>query len=308
MPLFLQHMTEIAKGTNYFDTASIALKVNRINRSLDISHKFDLTEIEHQHDFVEIVCIINGNGIQVVEEQEYKVTAGDVFVLQGQQKHYFKDAQNIEIVNIIYDENQISNLVNEEIKSLDAYRALFLLEPQYRAAQFFQNKLHLNRKELAKIELLLNAMIYEQKNKFEGYQLILKNRLQELMIILSRHYSEIDGSKAQSLVQISKVINYLDHHSAEKLYLDDLALMANMSKRNFQRVFKKSVGMTPNDYLLNVRLQKARMYLRESQLSMAQIAYDTGFSDRNYFIKCFKKANGVSPMKFRNRFDSNTFS
>lgn len=304
MPIFSHDMIELAIGSNYFEEDSIPLKVNKVNRSLDISHAHDLTEIEHNHDFVEIVCIINGHGIQVVEKQEYKVSAGDIFVLQDKQKHFFKDASNIEIVNIIYDSNKIEGLISEEIKQLHGYNALFYLEPKYRAIQHFKNKLHLTRKELAKLELLINAMIFEQKYKYDGFELILKNRLQELIIVLARHYSQIDQGKAQSLVRISKVLHYLENNSTEKIYLGELADMAHMSKRNFQRVFQKSVGMTPIDFLLNIRLQNARQLLRESNLSIAQIAYDTGFSDRNYFIKCFKKSYGVSPMKYRNRFSA----
>lgn len=291
-----------AVGKNYFQEGSIPIKVNRINRSLHISHEYDLTEIPHYHDFIEVVCVINGQGTQVIENRSYKVSAGDVFVLQGNQQHYFQKAEEVEIINVIYNEKEINGLVDSTIKALVGYGALFVLEPTYRSNSHFSNKLRLKRTELAKLELLINAMLFEQENKQEGYELILQNRLQEFIIILSRHYSEINENKAQSLVRLSQVVSFMEHHSAEKLSLKGLAEQANMSQRNFLRVFKRTFAMTPMNYLNSIRLQLARQLLRETTNAVSHIAYDVGFADSNYFIKCFKKTNGVSPLKYRNRF------
>jgi transcriptional regulator GlxA family with amidase domain len=75
-----------------------------------------------------------------------------------------------------------------------------------------------------------------------------------------------------------------------------------MSKRNFQRIFKRAIGMSPINYLIQVRLQKARKLLRESGYDMNDVAVMCGFSDSNYFIKCFKEAYHTTPLKFRQKF------
>ncbi|HCC28983.1 MAG TPA: AraC family transcriptional regulator, partial [Marinilabiliales bacterium] len=187
-------------------------------------------------------------------------------------------------------------------RKLEGYKALFILESQFRARHYFKNKLHLVRSDMAKLEIILNSMILELDHQFEGYQLILKNRLEELIILLSRYYSRLDATEAQSLVRIGKVIDYLEENFAEKIYLDDLSEMAFMSARNFQRIFKKAVGSTPSNYLMQIRLQRARKLLRETGLPVSEIADETGFGDGNYFIKCFKTANELTPNKFRLRY------
>lgn len=297
-------MTVKALGIHYFEEAGPPLSVCKVDRKASISHDFDLTEIEHFHDFTELVFILKGKGTQVIEEQEYPVSAGDVFVLQGNQKHYFKDASGIQIINVMFDMGAKSHLISNEVKKLEGYNALFILEPHYRAKHHFKNKLHLKRSEMAKLELMINAMIYEQGHKDEGYQLILTNRLQELLVLLSRHYSRLEATEAKSLVRIGKVIDYLEANYAKKIYLDHLAEMCFMSTRNFQRIFKKAVGSSPSSYLMDIRLQKARQLLRETDQSISSVALDTGFGDGNYFIKCFKKANGVTPVKYRMRFNA----
>jgi transcriptional regulator GlxA family with amidase domain len=62
------------------------------------------------------------------------------------------------------------------------------------------------------------------------------------------------------------------------------------------------VGSSPSNYLMQIRLQKSRKLLRETDLSVSEIANDTGFGDGNYFIKCFKKENSITPVKFRMRY------
>lgn len=295
-------MTVKALGVNYFEDGSFPINVCRVDRHENITHDFDLTESEHFHDFTEIVFILKGQGTQVIEEQEYPVSAGDVFVLQGNQKHYFKNVGGVEIVNLMYDEKRYKGLISGAVKKLDGYNALFILESQYRAWHHFKNKLHLDRANMAMLEMILNVMIFENEKKLEGYHLILANRLEELIILLSRFYSRLEATEARALVRIGKVIDFMESNYHDKIYLEQLSEMSHMSTRNFQRIFRKAVGSSPSDYLLQIRLQKARKLLRESELPVSEIALVCGFNDGNYFIKCFKKANDITPVKFRMRY------
>lgn len=294
------HTSTKALGSDYFDINSYPIHICKVERMQNITHPADLTEIEHCHDFTEIVLIIRGQGVQVIDNNEYLVSAGDVFVLQGNQRHYFKDASNLEIVNIMYDSKRVE--VTPSIKQMEGYNALFILEPKYRVLHHFKNRLHLDRSDMAKIEYVVNTMILEQKNKLDGYKIIISNKMEELFVLLSRYYSHLEATEAQALVRIGKVIDYLEKNYNANIYLDSLAEMSNMSTRNFQRIFKKAVGSSPSAYLIQIRLQKARKLLREGNMSIADIAAEIGFSDANYFIKCFKKETGTTPVKFRMRY------
>jgi AraC-like DNA-binding protein/mannose-6-phosphate isomerase-like protein (cupin superfamily) len=300
--LFADKMTEKALAQNYFKNDDCPIHLNRINRKQNLSHEFDLTETEHFHDFVEVVFIINGQGTQVLEDHEYLVSAGDIFVLQGNQRHYFKDAGSVEIINLMFDGNRIDDLIHEKVRLLDGFKALFILEPQYRSNHHFKNMLRLTRQELSTVEVILNTMFIEQEQKNEAYDIVLVNRLEELIIFLSRHYSNIKTTKAKALIRIGKVIDHIENNFHNNIYIGDLADMAFMSKRNFMRIFKGAVGLSPINYLRQVRLQEARNLLRESQYQIGDISMMCGFTDSNYFIKCFRESYGVTPNKFRARF------
>jgi AraC-like DNA-binding protein/mannose-6-phosphate isomerase-like protein (cupin superfamily) len=292
-----------ALGLHYFDDEEFPINICRIERKENITHAFDLTEIEHYHDFNELVFIIKGKGIQVIEQNEYMVSAGDVFVLQGNQKHFFKDPSGIELVNVMFAPNKRQNIISDSVRKLEGYNALFILESQYRALHHFQNKLHLDRSDMAKMEFILNSMMLELEHKLEGYKTLLGNKLEELIILLSRHYSSLEATEAKALVRIGKVIDYLENNFTDKIYLDKLAEMAFMSTRNFQRIFQKAVGSSPSNYIMQIRLQKARKMLRNTESPITDIAIDSGFGDSNYFIKCFKKEIGITPVKFRMRYN-----
>ncbi len=295
-------MTIKALGEHYFKDPTFPLHIVRVNRNAEITHEYDLTEIEHTHDFIELAFIVKGKGVQVIEEQEYEVSAGDIFVLQGNQKHFFKNASELEIINVMFSTKHKKGFISKEITQLEGFRALFLLESRYRAEHHFKNRLHLDRRRLSDLEYALNIMMREQERERDGYRILLKNKLQEIIVLLSRYYSSLDAIEAQSLIRISKVLDYLENTYQNKLYLDTLSDIACMSTRNFQRVFRKAVGVSPTQYIMQIRLKEAKKLLLNTNQSIADIAVATGFNDANYFIKCFKTYHNTTPLKFRSQY------
>ncbi len=85
----------------------------------------------------------------------------------------------------------------------------------------------------------------------------------------------------------------------EHLDLDALTSMLMMSQRNFNRRFKAATGTTPIQYLHEQRLTEAKDLLRNSNLSIGEIAYRVGFSDLSYFTRQFRKRSGVTPSQWR---------
>ena len=72
-----------------------------------------------------------------------------------------------------------------------------------------------------------------------------------------------------------------------------------MSASYFSKLFKKGTGFSPYDYLLTVRLDRAKELLRQTDDSIENVAFKTGFNSESNFIYFFKKETGVSPLKFR---------
>ncbi|MBV8826894.1 MAG: helix-turn-helix domain-containing protein [Bradyrhizobiaceae bacterium] len=98
---------------------------------------------------------------------------------------------------------------------------------------------------------------------------------------------------------LRRVREYIDGRLTESISLDALAAVAELSRCHFARAFKQSVGTSPHAYVMQRRLDRAERLLAETDLSLCQVALDSGFSDQSHFSSCFRKSFGESPRSFR---------
>ncbi len=91
------------------------------------------------------------------------------------------------------------------------------------------------------------------------------------------------------------VLNYIKANLNEKLSINSLSDKACMSKATFYRLFKRELGISPNDFILAEKINKAKVLLSQPGAKIASIGYELGFSDANYFIRTFKKIMGTTP-------------
>jgi AraC-like DNA-binding protein len=290
----------IAGGIHYFEPAGFPLAVRRVSTDPKHtpSHPHDLTEVNHYHDFCELVIVTRGTAMHRLEESSFPVTAGDVFLLQGRQSHYFHDRKALELINIMYDPGQIG-LPEAELRKLPGYCAMFMLEPSYRRRHRFASRLHLQRIPLARAEQLADEMEKECTEKSAGYEAALRAKLIELIVYLARAYNFSEATEARALLRVGHVIGALENDFSRNWKLDDLIKIARMSRSNLMRVFREATGIAPIEYLLRLRIQKAMKLLRSTHLSVTEIALQTGFNDSNYFTRQFRKAAGCPPAKYR---------
>lgn len=96
-----------------------------------------------------------------------------------------------------------------------------------------------------------------------------------------------------------EIISYINEHFAEDISVDQLAQIAGLSQFHFIRIFKKETGFTPYEYIINTRLNTAKYLLKNSQLPIKNICYNTGFSCESVFCTAFKKNLGITPAKYR---------
>lgn len=96
-----------------------------------------------------------------------------------------------------------------------------------------------------------------------------------------------------------KIKQYIDEHYMENLKLEDLASVFYLSSNYFGTLFKKLFGESFSTYLINVRLEKAKILLQDPQYSITQIAYAVGYHDKRYFTGLFKSTVGITPKEYR---------
>jgi len=94
----------------------------------------------------------------------------------------------------------------------------------------------------------------------------------------------------------------MEHNLGMSLSTQELAEMCGLSSTSFNRHFRKLLRSTPRDYLLALRVEAARRLLVTTDISLAAIATDCGFTDQSHFTKRFQKVTGITPHHYRERF------
>ena len=92
---------------------------------------------------------------------------------------------------------------------------------------------------------------------------------------------------------------FMKDHYRENLTLENIAASAFLSSGYASRIFKKQMNISIMDYLLQLRMDEAKKMLRETTLSIDEIASKTGYADSSYFTKVFRKAMGMTPSRYR---------
>lgn len=126
--------------------------------------------------------------------------------------------------------------------------------------------------------------------------------LKELLIRLmqTQARSMVERNIVKNKSRIGFVVDYIKRNLHQKLSIETIAKLAYVSKSNFFKMFKDELGTSPNDFILQERISKAKELLA-TQNSIKETAYQTGFSDTNYFTRVFKQLEGVTPKSYQNR-------
>lgn len=115
---------------------------------------------------------------------------------------------------------------------------------------------------------------------------------------INRYIMEHVTVKKNFVVQATQIVEkkvFLENYNLE-MFASDLF----MSKSNLNRKIKVSTGLTPVEFIRKVRFDYAFRLLKETDLSIKEVAYSSGFNDPKYFTRCFKKTYGISPKDYKN--------
>lgn len=126
--------------------------------------------------------------------------------------------------------------------------------------------------------------------------------LKELLIRLMQTQARgmVEKNIVKNKSRIGFVVDYIKRNLHQKLSIDSIAKLAYVSKSNFFKMFKDELGTSPNDFILQERITRAKELLA-CQTSIKETAFQTGFSDTNYFTRVFKQLEGVTPKSYQDR-------
>ncbi len=271
-----------------------------IEVSMDRQGRFYNMPNAHVHPVYEIYYLVSGSRKFFIESDIYNISKGDLVFIDKNAMHrttYSSDKLN-ERAYVLFDDKHIKRFIDEYGREE--------LEQCLRHRIF---SIPIQRREY--VEGLISQLYTERRHTDEFSQGLMENCLYDLMVFLVRYKRSFFDSKNRDISELSadvlspgdeniqRAARYIVENYRRDVGLTEVAEYVNMSSTYFSKKFKEVTGFGFKEYLLNLRIKRASELLLETNLSVTEIAYESGFNDSNYFGDVFKKSKGISPLGYR---------
>ncbi len=194
-------------------------------------------------------------------------------------------------------------LAIDQTKIIDTLHFLNERYPKEGNDQFwhlnYQNYFFYNNVELA---TTINKLIKEFMSTSITKDILADLTLQELLIrIIQTQTAKAinDGVFTDPKNPITPVIEFIRLNLKENINMKNLSEKASMSSASFYRLFKRELGMSPIEFIIGEKIRCAKQLLKNPSIQINEVCYLSGFEDSNYFIRLFKKYEGITPKQYQ---------
>ena len=266
------------------DIKNLSFQLESITKS---KYDSDWHSTLHTHPFTELFYVVDGKGEFNIQSQRFPVKPNDFVIINPQVEHTELSSPDEPLEYIVLGIRGLS------------FSNLTPVSEGGHPFSFFNL-----RDEQKDILRYLNAMVQEATSQQMSYELVCHNLLEILLIKILRHqHFDLEvGKQSKATKDISFIKHYLETYYHESIQLEDLASMTHLSRFYISHSFKKEIGMSPMEYLIDIRIKESKILLRTTNYSISQVADIVGFTTPTYFSKQFRKSTGISPTDYREQF------
>jgi len=234
-------------------------------------------------DEFQLIYITEGEGIFETKHKTYQIKAGNIILLFPNEWHRYRPLHETGWTeNYIGFSGEIAKNSMSFFKKNDPVQYIGFNES---IVNSFKSISQLAQEETSGFQQVIS-----------GHILFILGKMRQIILNKSFANTPIEKTINQSRI-------YMRDHLSEHINLEELADMLNISYSQFRGSFKKYTGISPGQYLLQLKLQKAKNLLVNSTQNIKEISFNSGFESPFYFSKVFKKHIGISPSDFREKFN-----
>jgi AraC-like DNA-binding protein/quercetin dioxygenase-like cupin family protein len=273
-----------------YENPLLSLKIWRSVRSDRSSYHW------HYHPECELLLVQQGRLDIDVDGETFEMAAGDVVILGSSQLH--NDRCLGELLDYIvlqfdlqsfFDQSTIPYLqyFNETKVPLSAMNYIFRENPLARA-------------EAADC---IRQILEEAQRKEAGYELAVNMLVKRLLLILIRSDTRglLAGQDRIERTRLKPVLDYVEARIDDRLSIDEVCGLANMSYYYFVKFFKKVMGMSFTEYVNFRKIKRAERLLLTLDISVSEVGERIGMSNMAHFYKTFRRFSGCSPKEFQRK-------
>ena len=219
--------------------------------------------------------VLSGKGVFCREQQRKKLAAGDLFLIRPEELTYYEADKETPWYYIWI--------------GFDGAGCRSLLEQSLFGSR--QDVVHLPEAEA------LFLQIQNEFNHQTGSELFLCAKIYELLALLQPK----QGPEKRTDEYVQRAVDYMKGNYASQIRVDQLAHIIGIDRHYLSRIFKQKMGVSPKHYLLELRLNRAAVYLVQRDYPVKAAAYSVGYNDVFNFSKVFKQYYGLSPRAYKEK-------
>ena len=239
----------------------------------------DWHSIPHTHHYAELFYIVGGDGQFRIEDELHPVRKDQMVIVNP----------NVIHTEVSYESHPLEYIVL-------GIEGLELTIPGKEEQRCYI----LDFRNDSDVVTCMQQILKETQAGLSSYETICQAYMEILLLLLIRR-ENLSVTAASPLVshQCDTVRRYIDTNYKDSLSLDDLARVVHMNKYYLAHAFKTEYGTSPINYMISRRIDESRYLLRETNMSLSEIAQVLGFSSASYFSQSFRRSVGSSPIEFR---------
>lgn len=234
------------------------------------------TERKNYYSFL-LVFTHKGQGFLLYEGKEYTLQEGDVFLIDCRRYHYYR--------------TQGERWEHSDLHIGGNYIELFYEEIMQDKSPVFHCK------QSSVFQQQLEKILRCQTGNVGNWAFFVSHEIENMLFLLTEWMIEEQDEQIPENISMLRV--FLEHHFQKEITLDDMAKFAGVSKYHLCRQFKKYIGFSPKEYVLDLRISQAKMLLQTSDMPGCRICTLVGFANEANFIRQFKNAVNMTPGEYR---------
>ncbi len=257
----------------------------------------------HRHHFFELIYVLEGSGIHIINGNKYKFSHGDVFLLAPEDAHTFKITSSIKVCIVDFTKSFFSksNVKGEEkMEVSDFFKRLeFIFLHHHNVRGNIISPL-----DKKVFEALINQLVTEKENEQIFHEIILQNIIFLLLHLLARNIQSqitatLKGKNPKS--NIHEITAYIQHNIYDKelVKVENIACRFHKSADYLNRYFKSQTGSSIKDYIIQYKLNLTKARLKYSDLTISEIADELNYTDESHLNKMFKKKYGITAKQYK---------
>ncbi|OHD54691.1 MAG: hypothetical protein A2096_03430 [Spirochaetes bacterium GWF1_41_5] len=297
-PAVLSPQNELINYSDYF-SREFPFYIGRF----DHYHRDFAVIRKRRRDFWKIVYVLSGEGINIINDREFTMHAGAIYIIHPSDRtSYLVQNNNLKVINILF----LPEFFRTDLQQLSddfSFFSIFMKNYYHPVDEASRDTLYIHDSRDKSLLRIIETLEKEFYSRDLNYKFMVRSLLLILLVRLNR--LAFKKKKKSAKEHIADFIQYfLERHYSREISLDNIAGACGFHRNYIGTLFKKAKGKQIFEYLNEYRILKSCELLNSTTRSVAQICYEVGFNDLSFFYRMFKRKQSLSPQKYREQHNS----